>query len=123
MDRFDDDDRRENLKLPVVKFNDGREFTHEFVFDSFFKSKSLDTEMKKALYLIAVQTPIKVGVLPDNDDREIDIEKLFCTAKVENRDKYQEVKINVNGVIYDANSTDLYQALETNGMKFYLNSR
>lgn len=124
MERFDDDERREIQKLPSIRFNDGREFTQKFVFDSFFRSQKPDRNVKKALYLIMVKTPFKVVVSSDKDEGEIDIEELFCKEKKSiNRDKYQEAIFDINGVRYDANSIDLYQALEANGTSIYLNSQ
>lgn len=125
MERFYDT-KREIQKLPTIKFNDNREFTHEFVFYSFFRSKKIDRDMKKALYLITVKTPFKIVISSDKNEKEIDIEKIFEKDKkstlIKERDQYQEALFDINGVKYSADSTNLYQALKANGTIIYLNS-
>lgn len=126
MDRFDDDERREIPKLPVIIFNDGRKFTQKFVFDSFLKDRNLDDRnLRKALYLIAVKQPFKIVFSSKQEEREIDIESLFKNEDRKNvdRSKFEEAKIEIDGVEYDSNSTSLFDALVANGTNVFLNSR
>ena len=126
MDRFDDDERREIPKLPVIILNDGRKFTQKFVFDSFLKDRNLDDRnLRKALYLIAVKQPFKIVFSSKQEEREIDIESLFKNEDRKNvdRSKFEEAKIEIDGVEYDSNSTSLFDALVANGMNVFLNSR
>lgn len=126
MDRFDDDERREIPKLPVIILNDGRKFTQKFVFDSFLKDRNLDDRnLRKALYLIAVKQPFKIVFSSKQEEREIDIESLFKNEDRKNvdRSKFEEAKIEIDGVEYDSNSTCLFDALVANGTNVFLNSR
>ena len=126
MDRFDDDERREIPKLPVIILNDGRKFTQKFVFDSFLKDRNLDDRnLRKALYLIAVKQPFKIVFSSKQEEREIDIESLFKNEDRKNvdRSKFEEAKIEIYGVEYDSNSTSLFDALVANGTNVFLNSR
>ncbi len=126
MDRFDDDERREIPKLPVIILNDGRKFTQKFVFDSFLKDRNLDDRnLRKALYLIAVKQPFKIVFSSKQEEREIDIESLFKNEDRKNvdRSKFEEAKIEIDGVEYDSNSTSLFDALVANGTNVFLNSR
>lgn len=126
MDRFDDDERREIPKLPVIILNDGRKFTQKFVFDSFLKDRNLDDRnLRKALYMIAVKQPFKIVFSSKQEEREIDIESLFKNEDRKNvdRSKFEEAKIEIDGVEYDSNSTSLFDALVANGTNVFLNSR
>lgn len=126
MDRFDDDERREIPKLPVIILNDGRKFTQKFVFDSFLKDRNLDDRnLRKALYLIAVKQPFKIVFSSKQEEREIDIESVFKAENRKNvdRSKFEEAKIEIDGVEYDSNSTSLFDALVANGTNVFLNSR
>lgn len=126
MDRFDDDGRREIPKLPVIILNDGRKFTQKFVFDSFLKDRNLDDRnLRKALYLIAVKQPFKIVFSSKQEEREIDIESVFKAENRKNvdRSKFEEAKIEIDGVEYDSNSTSLFDALVANGTNVFLNSR
>ena len=123
MDRFDDDERREIPKLPVIILNDGRKFTQKFVFDSFLKDRNLDDRnLRKALYLIAVKQPFKIVFSSKQEEREIDIESVFKAENRKNvdRSKFEEVKIEIDGVEYDSNSTSLFDALVANGTNVFL---
>lgn len=123
MDRFDDDERREIPKLPVIILNDGRKFTQKFVFDSFLKDRNLDDRnLRKALYLIAVKQPFKIVFSSKQEEREIDIESLFKNEDRKNvdRSKFEEAKIEIDGVEYDSNSTSLFDALVANGTNVFL---
>lgn len=125
MDRFDGE-RREIPKLPVIILNDGRKFTQKFVFDSFLKDRNLDDRnLRKALYLIAVKQPFKIVFSSKQEEREIDIESVFKAENRKNvdRSKFEEAKIEIDGVEYDSNSTSLFDALVANGTNVFLNSR
>lgn len=123
MDRFDDE-RREIPKLPVIILNDGRKFTQKFVFDSFLKDRNLDDRnLRKALYLMAVRQPFKIIFSSEEDSRQLDVESLFKRRNVvKDRSRYDEAKIEIDGIIYDSNNESLYSALEANGTSVQLNS-
>lgn len=124
MERYEDDERREIQKLPSVILNDGREYTQKFVFESFIRNKELDDRnLRKALYLMAVRQPFKIIFSSEEDSRQLDVESLFKRRNVvKDRSRYDEAKIEINGIIYDSNNESLYSALEANGTSVQLNS-
>ena len=124
MERYEDDERREIQKLPSVILNDGREYTQKFVFESFIRNKELDDRnLRKALYLMAVRQPFKIIFSTEEDSRQLDVESLFKRRNVvKDRSRYDEAKIEIDGIIYDSNNESLYSALEANGTSVQLNS-
>lgn len=124
MERYEDDERREIQKLPSVILNDGREYTQKFVFESFIRNKELDDRnLRKALYLMAVRQPFKIIFSSEEDSRQLDVESLFKRRNaVKDRSRYDEAKIEIDGIIYDSNNESLYSALEANGTSVQLNS-
>ena len=124
MERYEDDERREIQKLPSIILNDGREYTQKFVFESFIKDRGLDDRnLRKALYLIAVRQPFKIVFSSEEDSRQLDIESIFTGRKdVKDRSRYDEVKIEIDGIVYDSNNASLYNALEASGTTVSLNS-
>lgn len=124
MERYEDDERREIQKLPSVILNDGREYTQKFVFESFIRNKELDDRnLRKALYLMAVRQPFKIIFSSEEDSRQLDVESLFKRRNaVKDRSRYDEAKIEIDGIIYDSNNESLYNALEANGTSVQLNS-
>lgn len=124
MERYEDDERREIQKLPSIILNDGREYTQKFVFESFIKDRGLDDRnLRKALYLIAVRQPFKIIFSSEEDSRQLDIESIFAGRKdVKDRSRYDEVKIEIDGIVYDSNNESLYNALEASGTNVFLNS-
>ena len=124
MERYEDDERREIQKLPSVILNDGREYTQKFVFESFIRNKELDDRnLRKALYLTAVRQPFKIIFSSEEDSRQLDVESLFKRRNVvKDRSRYDEAKIEIDGIIYDSNNESLYNALEANGTSVQLNS-
>lgn len=124
MERYEDDERREIQKLPSIILNDGREYTQKFVFESFIKDRGLDDRnLRKALYLIAVRQPFKIVFSSEEDSRQLDIESIFTGRKdVKDRSRYDEVKIEIDGIVYDSNNESLYNALEASGTNVSLNS-
>ena len=124
MERYEDDERREIQKLPSVILNDGREYTQKFVFESFIRNKELDDRnLRKALYLMAVSQPFKIIFSSEEDSRQLDVESLFKRRNVvKDRSRYDEAKIEIDGIIYDSNNESLYSALEANGTSVQLNS-
>ena len=124
MERHEDDERREIQKLPSVILNDGREYTQKFVFESFIRNKELDDRnLRKALYLMAVRQPFKIIFSSEEDSRQLDVESLFKRRNVvKDRSRYDEAKIEIDGIIYDSNNESLYSALEANGTSVQLNS-
>ena len=124
MERNEDDERREIQKLPSVILNDGREYTQKFVFESFIRNKELDDRnLRKALYLMAVRQPFKIIFSSEEDSRQLDVESLFKRRNVvKDRSRYDEAKIEIDGIIYDSNNESLYSALEANGTSVQLNS-
>lgn len=124
MERYEDDERREIQKLPSVILNDGREYTQKFVFESFIRNKELDDRnLRKALYLMAVRQPFKIIFSSEEDSRQLDVESLFKRRNVvKDRSRYDEAKIEIDGIIYDSNNESLYSALEANGTNVQLNS-
>ena len=124
MERYEDDERREIQKLPSVILNDGREYTQKFVFESFIRNKELDDRnLRKALYLMTVRQPFKIIFSSEEDSRQLDVESLFKRRNVvKDRSRYDEAKIEIDGIIYDSNNESLYNALEANGTSVQLNS-
>ena len=124
MERYEDDERREIQKLPSDILNDGREYTQKFVFESFIRNKELDDRnLRKALYLMAVRQPFKIIFSSEEDSRQLDVESLFKRRNVvKDRSRYDEAKIEIDGIIYDSNNESLYSALEANGTSVQLNS-
>ena len=124
MERYEDDERREIQKLPSVILNDGREYTQKFVFESFIRNKELDDRnLRKALYLMAVRQPFKIIFSSEEDSIQLDVESLFKRRNVvKDRSRYDEAKIEIDGIIYDSNNESLYSALEANGTSVQLNS-
>lgn len=124
MERYEDNERREIQKLPSVILNDGREYTQKFVFESFIRNKELDDRnLRKALYLMAVRQPFKIIFSSEEDSRQLDVESLFKRRNVvKDRSRYDEAKIEIDGIIYDSNNESLYSALEANGTSVQLNS-
>ncbi len=124
MERYEDDERREIQKLPSVILNNGREYTQKFVFESFIRNKELDDRnLRKALYLMAVRQPFKIIFSSEEDSRQLDVESLFKRRNaVKDRSRYDEAKIEIDGIIYDSNNESLYNALEANGTSVQLNS-
>lgn len=124
MERYEDDERREIQKLPSVILNDGREYTQKFVFESFIRNKELDDRnLRKALYLMTVRQPFKIIFSSEEDSRQLDVESLFKRRNVvKDRSRYDEAKIEIDGIIYDSNNESLYSALEANGTNVQLNS-
>ena len=124
MERYEDDERREIQKLPSIILNNGREYTQKFVFESFIKDRGLDDRnLRKALYLIAVRQPFKIVFSSEEDTRQLDIESIFAGRKdVKNRSRYDEVKIEIDGIVYDSNNESLYNVLEASGTNVSLNS-
>ena len=124
MERYEDDERREIQKLPSVILNNGREYTQKFVFESFIRNKELDDRnLRKALYLMAVRQPFKIIFSSEEDSRQLDVESLFKRRNaVKDRSRYDEAKIEIDGIIYDSNNESLYSALEANGTSVQLNS-
>ena len=124
MERYEDDERREIQKLPSIILNNGREYTQKFVFESFIKDRGLDDRnLRKALYLIAVRQPFKIVFSSEEDSRQLDIESIFAGRKdVKNRSRYDEVKIEIDGIVYDSNNESLYNVLEASGTNVSLNS-
>lgn len=124
MERYEDDERREIQKLPSVILNDGREYTQKFVFESFIRNKELDDRnLRKALYLMTVRQPFKIIFSSEEDSRQLDVESLFKRRNVvKDRSRYDEAKIEIDGIIYDSNNESLYSALEANGTSVQLNS-
>lgn len=124
MERYEDDERREIQKLPSVILNDGREYTQKFVFESFIRNKELDDRnLRKALYLMAVRQPFKIIFSSEEDSRQLDVESLFKRRNVvKDRSRYDEAKIEIDGIIYDSNNESLYSALEANGTSVQSNS-
>ena len=124
MEWYEDDERREIQKLPSVILNDGREYTQKFVFESFIRNKELDDRnLRKALYLMAVRQPFKIIFSSEEDSRQLDVESLFKRRNVvKDRSRYDEAKIEIDGIIYDSNNESLYSALEANGTSVQLNS-
>lgn len=124
MERYEDDERREIQKLPSIILNNGREYTQKFVFESFIKDRGLDDRnLRKALYLIAVRQPFKIVFSSEEDTRQLDIESIFAGRKdVKDRSRYDEVKIEIDGIVYDSNNESLYNALEASGTNVSLNS-
>ena len=124
MERYEDAERREIQKLPSVILNDGREYTQKFVFESFIRNKELDDRnLRKALYLMAVRQPFKIIFSSEEDSRQLDVESLFKRRNVvKDRSRYDEAKIEIDGIIYDSNNESLYSALEANGTSVQLNS-
>lgn len=124
MERYEDDERREIQKLPSVILNDGREYTQKFVFESFIRNKELDDRnLRKALYLMAVRQPFKIIFSSEEDSRQLDVESLFKRRNVvKDRSRYDEAKIEIDGIIYDSNNESLYSVLEANGTSVQLNS-
>ena len=124
MERYEDDERREIQKLPSIILNNGREYTQKFVFESFIKDRGLDDRnLRKALYLIAVRQPFKIVFSSEEDSRQLDIESIFARRKdVKDRSRYDEVKIEIDGIVYDSNNESLYNALEASGTNVFLNS-
>lgn len=124
MERYEDDERREIQKLPSIILNNGREYTQKFVFESFIKDRGLDDRnLRKALYLIAVRQPFKIVFSSEEDTRQLDIESIFERRKdVKDRTRYDEVKVEIDGIIYDSNNESLYNALEASGTNVSLNS-
>ena len=124
MERYEDDERREIQKLPSVILNDGREYTQKFVFESFIRNKELDDRnLRKALYLMAVRQPFKIIFSSEEDSIQLDVESLFKRRNVvKDRSRYDEAKIEIDGIIYDSNNEYLYSALEANGTNVQLNS-
>lgn len=124
MERYEDDERREIQKLPSVILNNGREYTQKFVFESFIRNKELDDRnLRKALYLMTVRQPFKIIFSSEEDSRQLDVESLFKRRNVvKDRSRYDEAKIEIDGIIYDSNNESLYSALEANGTNVQLNS-
>ena len=124
MERYEDNERREIQKLPSVILNDGREYTQKFVFESFIRNKELDDRnLRKALYLMTVRQPFKIIFSSEEDSRQLDVESLFKRRNVvKDRSRYDEAKIEIDGIIYDSNNESLYSALEANGTSVQLNS-
>ena len=124
MERYEDNERREIQKLPSVILNDGREYTQKFVFESFIRNKELDDRnLRKALYLMTVRQPFKIIFSSEEDSRQLDVESLFKRRNVvKDRSRYDEAKIEIDGIIYDSNNESLYSALEANGTNVQLNS-
>ena len=72
---------------------------------------------------MAVRQPFKIIFSSEEDSRQLDVESLFKRRNVvKDRSRYDEAKIEIDGIIYDSNNESLYSALEANGTSVQLNS-
>lgn len=120
MDERDyDDERRVVQREKHVVLHDGREFSHKQIFNEFLKNGFIKDYMKEAMYRIIVSTPISIVFeTGEKNGQEIDIERYFRKANMDERDKYTPASFTLNGISSD--DIQFHEELKKTGKVFIL---